>query len=529
MRISIKRSLAVIAAVGLSSAAFASVAPTATAAPFMGNFESLVNQNNVASTEGINLEGIQLKVGQPCDPLATRHVTKVLNVQPSNPADQAFADAWANLNLYAPSGVGLPGPLTASSNGSWQVIADTAAVKIVPGKYNLELRCQNSLGTAIYEQWRGSVTFDTATHWSYDVPAKVGTTTAVTATPSTVTAGQNVTLNATVTETDAAAPTGSVQFLDGATVLGSSPVDASGAASLTTAAISVGNAKTVKAVYSGDTKFAGSEGTTTVTVNPKPAEATSTTLAVSPATGPAYQNVTLTGTVANTVAGGATPTGNCTFFDGAAQIGQAPVGAGGTCAITSSSFASGAHSFKVVFAGVGFVSSEGQATATYDAVGDEQTIVVTVPQGAITIFTPYTPANPLNLGEMVLAANGSSYSASAAFDKVTITDTRAGNPGWAASLLRSDFIGAGGSIPAKYSGFEAVTPEYVAGNAITSIGTSDIAANDPAYAPGAKVFASAVAGQGTGTVSVKGNFVLEGVPTSTQPGLYTTTVTFTVV
>ncbi len=171
-------------------------------------------------------------------------------------------------------------------------------------------------------------------------------------------------------------------------------------------------------------------------------------------------------------------------------------------------------------------------TASYAGVAtvpDEQTVIVTIPTGTLTIFTPYTPANPLNLGTASLSADGKSFSASALFDGVTITDTRAGNPGWAASLARADFVNAtGDTIAAKLSGFENVAPRYTAGNAIQSITVNDLPADSASFIAGPMSFAKAAPGAGTGTVDVTANFVLKNVPTSTKAGLYTTTVTFTV-
>jgi hypothetical protein len=295
------------------------------------------------------------------------------------------------------------------------------------------------------------------------------------------------------------------------------------------------------AIYSGDTTFDGSTGTATAgyVVSPAPAAGTSVALSVSPTSGPAYQSVVATATVTNTTSAAVTPVGSCTFRDGASVIGTSSVNASGVCTYTSSSFQGAGHSFSADFVptdtGLFQPSSSNVVTASYAApqyAPDEQTVVVTVPVGNLSIFTPYTPANPLDLGDMVLAADGSSFSASAPFDAVTVTDTRAGNPGWSASLTRSDFVGADPTdrIDARYSGFEGVQGRYYTGNAIQSgdVVLTDVPANDPGYVAGPVTFASTAAGNGTGTVDILASFKLEGVPTSTQPGQYTSTVTFTV-
>jgi len=67
--------------------------------------------------------------------------------------------------------------------------------------------------------------------------------------------GIPVTFSTTVTSASrSSGPTGTVQFLDGSTVLGTSQLDSAGDASLTTSRLAVGT-HTITAAYSGDTKF----------------------------------------------------------------------------------------------------------------------------------------------------------------------------------------------------------------------------------------------------------------------------------
>jgi hypothetical protein len=532
MHSTLKRGVSAAAVLSVLTGAMVALSASPAAATNAGPLASITSPTGTAS--GTNLDFPILTAPAPCDPAATRHVAKVLSVVAADPAQQTLADAWANDNLYAPVGVGLPGPLTVQASNTWQGLADASGQVIVPGKWNLELRCQNNLGTTLFQQWTGSVTFSSATAWTVDAAPKVATTTTVAVTPQPVTAGQAITYTATVAETNTATPTGSVEFrVDGGAVQ-TAALNASGVATLSGIA-PAGGSHSVAVTYPGDAVFDTSSGTAAFTTDAAPASATSTTLSVSPVTGPAFQTVVLSGSVANTTTPAAVPVGACGFFDGAVKIASVPVSATGTCQFSSGAFGAGSHDLSLTFtptsAALFLASTSASVPATYDAPAtapDPQTVVVTVPAGTLSIFTPYTPDSPLNLGNMVLASDGSSYSASAPFDKVTITDTRAGNPGWTASLLRADFVGAAGVIEAKHSGLENVTQQYVAGNAVTNVAVNSLPANDPAYVAAPQQFARAAAGQGTGSVDVKGDFVLKGVPTSTQAGLYTTTVTFTV-
>jgi hypothetical protein len=179
---------------------------------------------------------------------------------------------------------------------------------------------------------------------------------------------------------------------------------------------------------------------------------------------------------------------------------------------------------------------------------DPQPFVVNVPAGSIVISTPWTAANPFNLGTMVLNAAGTQYTASNQFgqaalpgDGVTITDTRAGNKGWTASLSSTDFTQGANGINAGNLGFTNVAPQYIAGNAlglapnhVVSVFQNPApttALGYPAAAPASSLavpqkFASAVIG--AGSVNVTGLFTIVA-PSSVPAGLYNGTVTFTII
>ncbi|MDB5310947.1 MAG: pyrrolo-quinoline quinone [Gemmataceae bacterium] len=100
----------------------------------------------------------------------------------------------------------------------------------------------------------------TVTAWS------AATTTAATATPTSSTYGQSVTLTASVSGAPAATPTGTVQFTAGSIDLGTAPLSG-GTATLTTTRLPAGT-DTVTATYSGDTVYNPSSGTARATVTP---------------------------------------------------------------------------------------------------------------------------------------------------------------------------------------------------------------------------------------------------------------------
>ena len=85
---------------------------------------------------------------------------------------------------------------------------------------------------------------------------KAGSAVALTSSTKNANLNANVTFTDTVTS-QAGAPTGSVQFLDGSTVLGSGQVNSNGVATYSTSSLTAGLHQ-ITAVYQGDTDFAGS-------------------------------------------------------------------------------------------------------------------------------------------------------------------------------------------------------------------------------------------------------------------------------
>ena len=78
--------------------------------------------------------------------------------------------------------------------------------------------------------------------------------------PSSANVNQSVTFIATVTPGTSGAPTGTVNFLDGTTQIGSASLNGNGVATFSTSTLAVGT-HSVTAVYGGDTNFNGSTST----------------------------------------------------------------------------------------------------------------------------------------------------------------------------------------------------------------------------------------------------------------------------
>jgi hypothetical protein len=175
------------------------------------------------------------------------------------------------------------------------------------------------------------------------------TTTALTASASTITVGSSITFTATVTPSAGGPPTGTVTFYDGATVLGTGAVNSSGVATYTTTGLSVG-AQSFTASYPGDTNFSASTSTAvSVTVNPATV-ATTTGLTASSTNVFSGTGITFTATV-TPASGSTTPSGTVTFLDGSTTLGTGMLNASGVATYSTSSLAVGNHSITASYGG----------------------------------------------------------------------------------------------------------------------------------------------------------------------------------
>ena len=409
------------------------------------------------------------------------------------------------------------------------------------GAYTIRYRCES--GAATLATYETTMNYTAGAGGSFTIVAPAAparsTTTALSAAPAgPFELGTTTNLTATVTPTTGANDaTGSVEFRNGTTVLGSANT-----APFTLANVSLpAGTNNLTAVFTpaAAANLTGSTSNTVpVTVTPVAARPTAAALTVSPISGGAFQSVTLSCAV---TAGTFAVNGTANFTDNGVAIGSSPVTNGAPAVLTGTFSTPGAHSFVCNFVGAAPYNNSTSAavTASYvnaGAVPDTQTVVVEVPQGVLTITTPYTPTSPLSLGTALLDQTDSTYSASAQFGTqaagyIVVTDTRAGQLGWTASVLAGSFVNGASSFPGSHAGLTGLTAVPLVGNAAAT--EPLILTNNPPNTAGglgtSKPFAVYAAGQKLGSVRMTGVFGIDKVPTSVAPGLYTSTVTFTAV
>ena len=174
--------------------------------------------------------------------------------------------------------------------------------------------------------------------------------------PSSV--GQSVTFTATVTSDGGGTPSGSVQFRNGGSDLGTPvPLDAGGRATYPTATLTAGS-HAITAVFLATTRYA----TSTSNVITQQVDKIVTTTSVSSAPDPSDPNQSVTFTASITSAAGPVASGTVTFaIDGGPPGAPVPVAADGTASFSVNTLDPGAHTITASYSGdATYAASEGR-------------------------------------------------------------------------------------------------------------------------------------------------------------------------
>lgn len=172
-------------------------------------------------------------------------------------------------------------------------------------------------------------------------------TTTLSLSSATVTAGQTVTFTATVSGPSGVktVPTGTVTFLNGTGTLGSGTLGGSGTATYSTSLLNA-TTYTVTASYGGDSNFSGSVSSAkTLVVDPI---STTTKLTTSAANANLGASLTLTATVTSS---SGTPAGTVTFMNGSTTLGTGTLNGSGVATYITSSLAAGSYSLVADYGG----------------------------------------------------------------------------------------------------------------------------------------------------------------------------------
>ncbi len=199
---------------------------------------------------------------------------------------------------------------------------------------------------------------------------KTNTSVALTSTPNSALAGGAVTFNATV---NPATATGTVQFLDGTTVLGTATL-ISGSASFATSTLTQGT-HFITAAYGGDAAAAAS---TSVVLSQSIKVPAGLTVGISPSPGVAGQTVTITANM------NAAATGTVQVTDGGTVLATVPVSSG-VASYSTASLTAGPHLLGISYSGD--VNYGSASTSANEAVLVATSVVLV------------TSTNPLTVGQ----------------------------------------------------------------------------------------------------------------------------------
>ncbi|HEV2198405.1 MAG TPA: Ig-like domain repeat protein [Bryobacteraceae bacterium] len=206
--------------------------------------------------------------------------------------------------------------------------------------------------TVVTAQYNGDSNYNSSASAGLSQTVKTATTTGLNSSPNPSTFGQKVDLTATVTPSSA---TGSVQFFNGGTLLGTSTLN-SGHATLSSSALPAGSLS-LTATYSGDGGHGGS--TSAVRVQTVNKANSNTKLTASPSSSTVGQTVTFTATVTPTAA-----TGTVQFTNNGTVLATIPVSSG-TAVFSTSGLTAGTHPIKAVYSGDTDLSSSQSSVLNY--------------------------------------------------------------------------------------------------------------------------------------------------------------------
>lgn len=523
----LKNRLSRVLAGGLASLVAASAAGLVTA----GSAHAAdIGTAVVAPATGTDTSSMSLTTSDPCPANATNVIVSVTGS--GFPAAGQNVVGNSPISTYGTTGNGgLVIPLSATMRD----YANTAGFTNLTGKYTFVVTCRTAFNGTSLGDFPASVWFTSNTAYQNTDPSvKTDTTTTLAVSPaSPVTAGTPVILTATV---GPAGTAGQVQFQDNGTPLGSPVAVSNGTAALTTGNLPAGNHSLTAAFTPSSTSFNSSvSAAVPYVVNTAPATATTTALAVSPAgTTAQFSPVQFTATVSPAAAAGSVK-----FQDtvGGTTTTLATVAvSGGSASYTTSALGKGDHSFSATFVPAdpaAYLGSDSAAIAytigAFAGVTASEDITTTVQAGALVISVD----NPhVTLPSPVLNADGDLLTTAGKINPVTLTDTRAGNPGWSVSGQVSDFSDVGThAINGQNLGW---TPNVVDKSTAQTVTAGSPVAAAHGVAPGdagtagLKSSRSLATGTGLGTAHFGADLALN-VPTSTVAGTYTATLTLTAI
>ena len=426
-----------------------------------------------------------------------------------------------------PSQLGAPVTFTATASNTAGVASGVVTfldAGTVIGTANLNANSATltlstlTLGThSIIASYGGDVNNAVAQSSALTQTVQQTTTTQLSATPNPSLAGKPVTLSATVVGANGNAPSGTVTFKDGVSVLGTGALTG-GQATLITSTLAIGT-HALTAIYSGDSLDAGSTSASISEV----VQSASTSTALTTSGSPALFGATVTFTATVTGAG-ATPSGSVSFKDGTQTLGSSILSPNGQAIYSTNSLAAGSHSITASYAGDADNQPSTSGTLAQVIQAQTTTTLVAAPPTAIAtanvVLTAQVGSNAgTRPGGIVSFLDGSTVLGTAALSQsgtatLSLTTLAAGSHTLAA-VYAGDALDAGStSTPVAESIQPIPTISHLgvsASNVLTGQPLTLIAAVTSSYAApftGTFTFSAGSTGLGQSSVNPSGSSTL---------------------
>jgi polygalacturonase len=282
--------------------------------------------------------------------VAVPYATYVANLATNPNATLALTPPTGTVTIYDGQTALASAPLQVNSNNGMELVS----IPLDPLSAGVH---------TLTAQYSGDSNYPAFTFGSYTVAVGGGksTSTSLTASSTSMTAGESITFNASVTGPGHSTPSGTVRFTAGSINLGTVATDSNGNASITTTSLTPGN-------YSVVAAFTGQQGSTSsqsapvaLTISKIP---TTLMLTPSPGTTGVGNPVTITALVQFVSGNSLFPSGTITIKDGSTTLATLSV-TDSSASFTTSSLAAGMHPLTATYSGdANFSSATASASVT---------------------------------------------------------------------------------------------------------------------------------------------------------------------
>lgn len=347
------------------------------------------------------------------------------------------------------------------------------------------------------------------------------TTTTVISSQNPSALGSVVTFTATVT---GASPSGTIQFYDGNTLLGSSSTDGNGVASFNTSALAIGS-HNITAAFTGDTSNSPSTSTILIqTVKQTP------TVALASSVNPTNvgQSTTLTATV---TAASVQPTGSVTFTDGGTTLGTAALNVNGVATLPVTSLTAGTHNITASYAGdtatlAGASASLTQTVNKWSTTTTLTTSLTPSPLGtAVTLNIAVVPTSSVIPSGTVTLMDGATTIATLSLDPQGRATYSTADLTVGTHTLTAQFLGDATNDVSTLSPLSQVVQKITTSTVLTSsVNPANGGATILLTAATDATSTNAVAGQLTGTVTFTEGATTLGTATLSSTGTATLSI-----